>query len=212
MLRPGGLFVFVEPDKIPFSSGGGTGSSDGDVIELVKRVFPEDIKVKSMSSSNIKKSGVDSTIPISNSFGGSNSDSSKKDSSKKSKKSSSTYKSRQTALVSDFVSSIATTTTDEVDASANIISDSNKTISDEGAFIISSPITESDSIPVTTESDDSSSTKTSDSRSSSNGAVLKPSSTWSSSASTKNSKPGLVFEVHNNILDTYVTGIAVRSY
>lgn len=43
ILRPGGLFVFVEPEKV--------GAQGQSVTDLIKRVFPEEIKVQQSSPS-----------------------------------------------------------------------------------------------------------------------------------------------------------------
>lgn len=156
ILRPGGLFVFVEPDTVR-----GQGQS---VKELIKKVFPEKIKVQSSPIRNIDTASTSTSLSEDEEFIRS-----------RGKRGATKNKfSKVNSAVIDKAEVSVATVADSIDNN-NSNNKLSKTNDDQAAPGIQ---------------DTSTITATPD----------------------NNLKPGLVVEIHNNLINTYVSGIAVRPY
>ena len=219
MLRSGGLFVFVEPTKL---------KSGSTTLELIEKVFPKDILPSPFSRNNDVTNTDDSrNNDVTNTDDSRNNNDEnddeddidnlntiRKKSNKKAKKSSATTRTTGNAGFTNYKSRKNAFSNENENSDTNVAT----------ASIISPPSTQEDSETMIKELVDTTEGETNDKgKSNSNGAVLKAWSTWDSNELTapsnskgtgtsnaKMTKPGLVFEIINNVVDSYVTGIAVK--
>lgn len=160
ILRPGGLFVFVEPEKV--------GAQGQAVTDLIKRVFPEEIKVQQSppSVTGDSSSGSGASLNDDEEFIRS-----------RGKRGASKAKAARggSSAVKEKVS-LQTTTDSASDSDGSNGSQGDTSIANEA-------------------------------QKPSQDGVFRV-----SPAAGNSLKPGLVFETHNNLVNTYVSGIAVRPY
>lgn len=172
VLRPGGLFVFVEPDRT-------LGVPERPVTELIKQVFPEEIKVVSPQSPQAQSRAKAESGNSAASLSIAEEEAFMRSRGKKDSRKTRGQKSGGTVLM-----------------------DKTSQLPPSGSTDASSG----------SESADSTSTEVDPSNSNSSSSQPKERVFVVSEGSKSGLKPGLVYETHNNLLNKYVSGIAVKPY
>ena len=162
------------------------GAQGQSVTDLIKRVFPEEMKVQSSQSSSNKNTNTDSSLSADEEFMRS-----------RGKRGTGNNKSSSFKGSSVVIEKLETSTViDSTDENIRPSGSSTGTSTDTSTGVSQEANSAEGASKISTSS--SSSSSSSDSR--------------SSGSSSSSLRPGLVFETHNNLVSTYVSGIAVRPY